>query len=153
MAITPVNINKLLQLRRCLQLYAQTITDESQMMEVADIYPTYKSILDSKKDMTYGLIFSYGVNADGETQLYTVISKTSFTPQEDWTPDTATSLYKKIGFTPTGYNIWTQPLGATDAYTKGDIVSHKDKLWISTYDGANVWEPGVYGWVEYTESA
>jgi hypothetical protein len=42
---------------------------------------------------------------------------------------------------------WRQPVGATDAYTKGAKVSHKDKHWISDVDG-NVWEPSVYGWDE-----
>ena len=42
---------------------------------------------------------------------------------------------------------WSQPLGAHDAYQKGDKVSHNGKHWISTADG-NVWEPGVYGWTE-----
>ena len=44
---------------------------------------------------------------------------------------------------------WTQPLGATDAYNKDDVVSHNGKLWKSTVD-ANVWEPGVHGWTEVT---
>jgi hypothetical protein len=29
----------------------------------------------------------------------------------------------------------------------GDKVSHNDKHWESQVDN-NVWEPGVYGWVE-----
>lgn len=36
----------------------------------------------------------------------------------------------------------------------GDIVSHNGKLWVCTQgDGAgnNSWEPGVYGWEEYTQ--
>jgi hypothetical protein len=44
-----------------------------------------------------------------------------------------------------GYPEWVQPLGASDAYSTGDIVSHNDYYYISTVD-ANVWEPGVYGW-------
>lgn len=65
------------------------------------------------------------------------------------TPDIATSLWKKIlqPEEPGGYLPWVQPLGATDAYNKGDRVTHKDKTWESTCDG-NVWEPGVYGWTE-----
>lgn len=44
--------------------------------------------------------------------------------------------------------MWTQPLGASDAYMKDDIVSFEDSLWISTIDN-NVWRPGVYGWNTY----
>ena len=48
------------------------------------------------------------------------------------------------------YPVWTQPLGASDAYMKDDIVSFEGSLWISTIDG-NVWQPGVYGWDHYSE--
>ena len=128
------------QLRRALQLWAATLTDESTMMEIADIYPKWNG---NSKSYKTGDIFSYGVNADGETQLYSVLQ--DHTSQPDWTPDTASSLYKKVGFTDSGVNIWTQPLGATDAYNKGDEVSHNGQIWTSDIDG-NVWEPGVYGW-------
>ena len=88
-------------------------------------------------------IVQYGENADGETQLYKVLQ--AHTSQADWTPDTATSLFKKVGFTDNGVPVWTQPLGATDAYKKGDVVSYNGQLYVSTVD-ANVWEPGIYGW-------
>ena len=41
---------------------------------------------------------------------------------------------------------WVQPLGAHDAYPLGAKVTHKGKTWTSTA-AANVWRPGVYGWV------
>lgn len=133
-------VYKAKQLRRALQLFTQTITDESKMMELADIYPKWDGNSKSYKANT---IVSYGVNADGETQLYTVLQ--DHTSQSDWTPDSASSLFKKVGFTDTGVAIWTQPLGSTDAYMTGDIVEHNGSKWTSTVDN-NVWEPGVYGW-------
>ena len=45
---------------------------------------------------------------------------------------------------------WSPPLGAHDAYSAGDKVSHNGKHWTSAMDG-NVWEPGTYGWDEITE--
>ena len=44
-----------------------------------------------------------------------------------------------------GPTEWVQPLGAQDAYSKGDVVTHKGQTWTSDLDG-NVWEPGAYGW-------
>lgn len=44
---------------------------------------------------------------------------------------------------------WKQPGGAADAYAKGAKVSHNGKKWTSDVD-ANVWEPGVSQWTEYT---
>ena len=114
------------------------LTDE-QAMQIADLYPDWAAM----KAYAADEIVKFGVNADGETQLYKVIQ--AHTSQADWTPDTAASLYKKIGFTDEGVSIWTQPLGATDAYMKGDVVSFENQLWKSTVDN-NVWQPGVYGW-------
>ena len=53
-----------------------------------------------------------------------------------------------------GYDVWTQPLCAEDAYHIGDIAYHIDGLWKCTQGdaaGLNVWEPGVFGWERYTE--
>lgn len=128
------------QMNRFLQMSVQSanLTDE-KAMEIADLYPEWETMRAYKVDE----ILKYGVNTDGETQLYKVVQ--AHTSQADWTPDTAASLYKKIGFTDEGVSIWTQPLGATDAYMTGDVVSFEDQIWISTVDN-NVWQPGVYGW-------
>lgn len=64
--------------------------------------------------------------------------------QPDWTPTAATSLWARAHV---DVSEWVQPTGAADAYNKGDKVKHKGKVWISNV-GANVWEPGVYGWTE-----
>lgn len=44
------------------------------------------------------------------------------------------------------YGDWVQPTGAHDAYEQGDVVLHDDQIWQSTAN-ANVWAPGVYGWI------
>lgn len=129
------------QMRRALELFASTITDESTMMEIADVYPVYAV----GKAYKVGDIFRYGVNSDGESQLYQVLQ--DHTSAAEWPPKSATSLYKAVGIAADGTPIWTQPLGRTDAYMKGDEVSHKDEKWASDVD-YNVWEPGVYGWTK-----
>lgn len=133
------------QFNRFLQLtLANANLDDEKAMEVADLYPEWKPKTSYKADE----IVKCGVNADNETQLYKVIQ--THTSQDDWTPNTTPSLYKKIGFTDDGTSIWTQPLGSTDAYRIGDVVSHNGKLWECTSD-YNVYEPGVYGWKEVNE--
>lgn len=72
------------------------------------------------------------------------------TSQDDWTPDAAKSLWTATSDPEEKWPAWSQPVGATDAYAKDSKVTHNDKRWISDVD-ANVWEPGVYGWTEYTE--
>jgi len=42
---------------------------------------------------------------------------------------------------------WVQPTGAQDAYPLGAVVTHNGQTWENTGSDANVWEPGVFGWV------
>lgn len=136
------------ELRRAIQLFLSTIDPEEHtqaLLEVPTVFPVYEVGHAYKiKD-----VFSYGTNAVGDPQLYQVLQ--AHTSADQWPPDTATSLYKKIGVTPSGYPEWVHPLGATDAYKKGDIVSYKGKLYKSLIDG-NVWAPDAYpaGWEEVT---
>lgn len=136
--------HKARQIYRFFQIMAaQMDLDDSVAMEIADLYERWNP------DQNYpeGKILKFGTNADGETQLYSVLQ--AHTSQSTWLPSETPSLYKAIGFTGAGTPIWTQPLGASDAYQKGDEVSHGGKIWESEVDG-NVWEPGVYGWKEKT---
>ena len=128
------------QTARAVQLFAGNLNlTETESMEIADLYEPWMP----GKKYPVGKILKFGVNQDGETQLYSVI--TEHTSQADWQPNATPSLFKPIGFTDEGVSIWTQPLGAHDAYQKGDIVSHNGKLWVNDID-ANTYEPGVYGW-------
>lgn len=69
------------------------------------------------------------------------------TSQTDWTPDTTPALWKEVGNPADEWPQWSQPIGAVDAYMKGDKVSYNDKHWISDVDN-NVWAPETYGWSE-----
>lgn len=133
-----------LEMRQALQYFLATLdaeVDTDKILEVASVFPAYKV----GKAYKTKEVFSYGENAVGDAQLYQVLQ--DHTSSLEWTPDTATSLYKAIGVTEDGYPEWVQPLGASDAYNKGDIVSCNGKLYESTIDG-NVWSPEAYpaGW-------
>lgn len=137
-------IQKALELRKALQMFLATMDVETQaenMMEVASVFPAYKV----GKAYKAKEVFSYGENAVGDAQLYQVLQ--AHTSAAEWVPGAAPSLYKAIGVTEEGYPEWVQPLGASDAYNQGDIVSYNGVLYASDVDG-NVWEPGVYGWSE-----
>lgn len=52
---------------------------------------------------------------------------------------------------------WTQPTGGHDAYPRGAVVAHNERVWESKHP-ANVWEPGAPGvddrlWADVTENA
>lgn len=70
------------------------------------------------------------------------------TAQADWTPTTAPSLWAEVlaGQQGTEIGEWEQP-DSTNPYMTGDKVTHNGKTWVSDVDN-NVWEPGVYGWME-----
>lgn len=65
--------------------------------------------------------------------------------QETWTPDVSPSLWVRTSDPAEEWPEWSQPIGATDAYSLGDKVSHNNQHWVSNVN-ANTWEPGVYGW-------
>lgn len=131
-----------LELRKALQFFLATLDADTQadmIMEVASVFPKYQV----GKAYKVKEVFSYGENNVGDPQLYQVLSE--HTSAAEWTPDTAASLYKKIGVTEEGYPEWVQPLGASDAYNKGDVVSYNGELYVSDID-ANTWAPDAYGW-------
>lgn len=138
-----------LELRKALQLFLATLdadTNMADMMEVPSVFPKFKIGKAYKaKD-----VFRYGENAVGDAQLYQVLQ--DHTSTAEWTPLNAPSLYKAIGITEDGYPEWVQPLGASDAYNTGDIVSYNGVLYESIID-ANTWSPDTYpgGWKEVTE--
>lgn len=132
-------------MRRALQMFAQTLTDE-QAVEVAAVYPQWEP----NHQYSVGDIFSYGENSVGDPQLYKVVQ--AHTSQEQWIPGQGTdSLYDAFGLDNSGYPVWSQPTGAHDAYNKGDIVNYNGTLYESLIDG-NSWSPDAYpaGWKEVT---
>ena len=137
-------IKMALEMRRALQLFAAKLDAESEqqsILEIATLFPKFElGKLYREKE-----IFSYGENTVGDPQLYQVLQQ--HTSAEQWVPDTAESLYKKIGVTADGYPEWVQPLGASDAYNMGDTVSCGGLLYRSLID-RNVWSPESYpsGW-------
>lgn len=71
----------------------------------------------------------------------------SLTPANVWEPGTSGWREVVDPASPSGPAAWVQPSGATDAYAIGDKVSYNGSVWQSTAS-ANVWAPGVYGWVQ-----
>lgn len=128
------------QLRKALQMFAQSLNDE-QAMEIATVYPPYKANHSYKT----GEMFTYGTNTAGDPQLYRVVQ--DHISSALWLPIQSPALYTPIGLTDSGYPIWSQPTGAHDAYNAGDIVDYNGVLYKSLIDG-NAYSPETYpaGW-------
>lgn len=133
------------QLRRALQKFANSLTDE-EAMEVPAVFDTWKP----GKAYKSGEFFVYGVNSVGDPQLYKVNDGKDHVSQADWIPGVEKSLYTAIGLDDSGYPIWAQPTGVHDAYNAGDIVNYNGTLYKSLIDG-NVYAPDAYpaGWAEF----
>ena len=109
--------------------------DDSTALRMREFYPLWEA----GQDYTAGFRLRYG------GLLYKVLQ--AHTSQETWAPDAAPSLFAKV-LIPDENVIpeWEQP-DSTNAYAKGDKVTHKGKTWVSDVDN-NLWEPGIYGWIE-----
>lgn len=133
------------QFRKALQMFAASLDDE-RAMEVASIYDPWVV----NKAYAVGDFITYGENSVGDPQLYKVVQ--AHTSQADWTPDKTPALFVAIGLDEKGYPVWSQPTGAHDAYSKGDVVDYNGVLYESLIDG-NVYSPDAYpaGWAVYAE--
>ena len=133
------------QLRKALQMFAQTLHDE-QAMEIATVYPEWASGV----SYSIGTFVVYGINGVGDPQLYKCVQ--AHTSQVDWPPDATPALWVAIGLAPDEVPVWSRPTGAHDAYNIGDRVHYPDgdsPIYESLIDG-NVYSPDEYpaGWKE-----
>ena len=116
-------------------LDAETTTDD-QVAQVVALFPTW----------TDKTAYKAGAIAARDGVLYRCVQ--AHTAQADWTPGKVPALWAPVRKTAgTEPDPWKQPAGAHDAYGKGDRVTFEGATWESTAD-ANVWAPGVYGWVK-----
>lgn len=128
------------QIRRALQMFAASL-DEEKAMEVATVFDPWEPGRQYKN----GEYFTYGINGVGDPQLYKVAQDHS--SQQGWIPYANPALYTPVGLDDSGYPVWSQPSGAHDAYSAGDIVNYNGVLYRSVMDG-NTYSPEVYpaGW-------
>ncbi len=94
--------------------------------------------------------YKAGAIRSHEGPLYRCVQ--AHTSQTGWEPPAAASLWTPIADPSEEWPAWSQPVGAHDAYSEGDKVSHNGGKWVSAV-ASNVWEPGVYGWEPYTGEA
>ena len=123
-------------LRPMIEKAAASLPDEDALKAV-ELFPAWQT------DTAYALDFR--VRYDGT--LYKCVQ--AHTSQADWTPDKTPALWTEVA-EPGTIPVWKQPTGAQDAYMTGDKVHYPgedDPVYESTMD-YNVYEPGVFGWVE-----
>ena len=131
-------MSSLIELARKLRPYiekAAITLDDSDALEATQLFPIWRA------DATY--------NKDDRVRYDTILYKClqNHIAQEAWTPAAAPSLWTKVLIpSPNVIPEWEQP-DSTNPYQIGDKVKHNGKIWENTIAN-NVWEPGVYGWIE-----
>lgn len=112
-----------------------TAAGDEEALKAKELYPDWKTEKEYKKDER---VLYNGI-------LFKCIQ--AHTSQETWNPADAPSLWAEVLIPdPEVIPDWKQP-ESTNPYMKGDKVKHNDKTWVSDIDN-NIWEPGVYGWIE-----
>ena len=114
---------------------AALFLDDKDALEAIQLFPSWTAQTSYLKDD----------KVKYENILYKCLQ--AHTSQSDWTPPIAVSLWAKVLIP--DVNIipeWEQP-DSINAYQIGDKVTHNGKTWENTISN-NVWEPGIYGWIE-----
>lgn len=114
---------------------ASAWTDDADALEMIELFPKW----------AFPKAYIVGERVQHNGLLYKCVQ--AHTSQEYWAPDATPALWVRVSVEE--FPEWIQPQGSADAYMAGDKVTHNEKRWISDIDN-NVWEPGVYGWKEYT---
>ena len=126
-------VQKNQSLTKVAKVVANQVTDDVIALEIQEFYDEWQ----------VGVSYAVGQYIRYKEVLYKVI--TAHTSQEDWTPDSASSLFAKVLIDPDGGVLeWEQP-DSTNPYMTGDKVTFEGVTYVSTVDN-NVWQPGVYGW-------
>ena len=134
-------IDRARALRPIIERLAAILEDE-QALEAVELFPAWKT------EVAYAI--DDRVRYEGI--LYKVLQ--AHTSQENWTPDTAVSLYVRVLIPdPQVIPVWEQP-SAGNAYMTGDKVyfpTAEDDIYESNMDN-NVWSPAAYprGWNKLT---
>ena len=110
--------------------------DDTTALRMVEFYPEWAT----------GTAYTAGHKVQHNGKLYKCLQ--AHTAQADWNPVDAPSLWAEVlaGQDGTAIGEWVQS-DSTNPYMRGDKVKYKGKLYESEVDN-NVWEPGVYGWVE-----
>ncbi|MBQ1774552.1 MAG: hypothetical protein IIZ97_10015 [Prevotella sp.] len=120
--------------KRMLDASVEELSDE-EALEVSALFPTWVSKM--------GMQVNVGERYWYDGRLWKVIQ--AHTVQEDWTPDTAVSLFVEVSIEE--WPQWVQPQGVQDAYMTGDKVTYEGVHYVSLIDN-NVWSPAALpsGW-------
>ncbi len=132
-----INISQAKKIRNLIEQLSSTLNDEAAL-GAPQLFPIWE---ENKK-------YIAGDRVRYNDELYRCLTDHT-SESSTWVPTDAPSLWTKVLIpNPEVIPEWVQP-ESTNPYQLNDKVTHNGKTWICTVNN-NVWEPGVYGWAEYT---
>lgn len=112
--------------------------DDNTALRMVEFYPEWAVDVD----------YSVGYKVQYGGKLWRCVQ--AHTSQTGWEPNIVPSLWAKVLIPDeTVIPEWEQP-DSTNPYSAGDKATHNGKTWVSDIDN-NVWEPGVYGWMQQSD--
>lgn len=109
--------------------------NDSDALEAKELFPIWKE----------DTLYEVDDRVRDNSVLYRCLQ--AHTSQVGWNPTAAASLWAKVLIPDPGeIPDWEQP-SSTNPYQVGDKVRHNGKIWECMVSN-NVWEPGIYGWIE-----
>jgi len=118
----------------------------AEMGEVDDVTITRNARLFGVWDEYWtGEVGRIAVDPDDQ-KVYAKIEGPYRTPQPQSQPGKDPAQWRLVGDPNAAITKWSRPIGATDAYPAGAVVTHEGKKWTNTYGDGNVWMPGAHGW-------
>lgn len=131
---------------------AQQETDVEKIKEKKELYPLWEDFEDGFS-FPLELKVNY-IDDQLEIRLFKCIQ--SHNKQLNFNPVATPALWSEIIISDGGIEAWTQPIGGDGKYPYIDtltgnpyIVTHNGNTWQNNHQGGlNVWEPGVFGWIQ-----
>lgn len=131
---------------------AQESTTNDDIVKYKNLYPLWEDFEDGFS-FPLELKVNY-IDDQLEIRLFKCIQ--SHNKQSNFNPVVTPALWSEIIIGNGGIEVWTQPIGGDGKYPYIDpltgnpyIVTHNGFTWQNNHQGGlNVWEPGVFGWVQ-----
>lgn len=134
-----------------------TLTDCQTLLKSFDVtedppFERMNAIIEETKTSAVATVWKQPTGAQdsyekGAAATYGGKTWVSLIPANVWAPGVS-GWRESWGKVAAGYPAWVQPTGAHDAYKLNSKVTYGGSNWNNTGSDANVWAPGVFGWVK-----
>ena len=109
--------------------------------------PVWGGLLGVSNQWSDPALWAFQNTMTGDQREFNGVMYESLIDFNVWSPTQYPAGWTEVGPAAPAIEPWVQPTGAQDAYPLGAQVTHNGQTWENNGSDANVWEPGVFGWV------